>query len=700
MLNVTTRIPLNEKNIKAANLAGLLTEQEQQVIANYVWEGYEQDKNSRRKWEKRTDAALNLAMQVVEGKTFPWAGCANIAFPLVTIAALQFHSRAYPAILPSTEIVQYRVIGDDADGAQTARAKRIGTHMSWQMLEQDSAWEEQHDRLLITIPIVGCAFKKTYYSGAKGHNTSELVLAHDLVLDYYAKSVEACSRKTHLIPLYRNEIYENVKSGLFLDILKETWYQAPAQTVRTVHEAKEDKRTGQTVPQPTDATPFTFLEQHVALDLDGDGYQEPYIATVEIGSRKLVRLVTRVDRMEDITKNAHGEVVTIKATEYFTKYGFIPSPDGSVYDIGFGVLLGPLNETTNSIINQLLDAGTMATTAGGFLGRGAKIRGGSYTFSPLEWKRVDSTGDDLRKNIVPLEVREPSNVLFQLLSLIINYTGRISGATETMVGENPGQNTPAQTTQTMIEQGSKVYSAIFKRIWRAQKEEFKKWYICNAIYMQERQVFGAVGAGQVATRDDYLGDPSRIAPVADPNVTSEAMKMQQATLLVQRASSTPGYNKDLVEKNFLQAMHAPNIDTLYPGVAKTGAPQDVKLQIEQLKQQAHANKLEFEKMKFVLGLQEEMKLNQAKIMELNAKAALEMESAGGVQTGHQIAMFEAAIGAMKVHNDNIHKQIDLMLRGMNNGEGTTDNGGGAVPGVEGPSSDQATPGVPSQEGGA
>jgi chaperonin GroES len=464
-----------------------------------------------------------------------------------------------------------------------------------------------------------------------------------------------------------------------------------------VHQAKEDKRTGEMIPQPTDATPFTFLEQHLLLDLDGDGYQEPYIATVEIGSRKLVRLVTRVERMQDISKNHKGEIITIKATEYFTKYGFIPSPDGSVYDIGFGVLLGPLNESTNSIINQLLDAGTMATTGGGFLGRGAKIRGGSYTFSPLEWKRVDSTGDDLRKNIVPLEVREPSNVLFQLLSLIINYTGRISGATETMVGENPGQNTPAQTTQTMIEQGSKVYSAIFKRVWRSMKEEFKKWYILNAIYMPERQVYGAVGNGQIATRDDYLGDPSQIAPVADPNITSEVMRMQQATMLVQRASATPGYNRDLVERNFLQAMHAPNIDNLYPGVQKTGAPQDVKLQIEQMKQKAHAAKLEFEKMKFILGLQEEMKMNQAKIIELNAKAALEMESAGGVKTGHQIAMFEAAIGAMKVHNENVHKQIELMLKGTENGDNGTDTGGGAVPSLAGTPNNQETPNVSGEE---
>jgi chaperonin GroES len=698
MLKLDGKIPLTEKNILAPNLTHLLSEADLDSLGEHIWEGYNQDKGSRIKWEKRTEAALNLAMQIVEGKSFPWAGCANVAFPLVTIAALQFHSRAYPAILPSPDVVQYRVVGEDPDGSATARATRVGTHMSWQLLEEDTAWEEQHDRLLITIPIVGCAFKKTYFASSKGHPTSELVLAHDLVLDYFAKSVEACARKTHIIPLYRNEVYENVKNGLFRDILQDDWYQAPARTLHDVHEAKENKRTGMNQPQATDATPFTFLEQHCSLDLDQDGYQEPYIATIELATHKIVRLVLRVDRMSDITRDIHKDVVTIRATEYFTKYGFIPSPDGSVYDIGFGVLLGPLNEATNSIVNQLLDAGTMSNAGGGFLGRGAKIRGGAYTFSPLEWKRVDSTGDDLRKNIVPLETKEPSMVLFQLLSLLINYTGRISGSTETMVGENPGQNTPAQTTQTMVEQGSKVYAAIFKRVWRSMKEEYKKWYICNAIHMPIRQAYGSVGSGLVATRDDYMGDPSRIAPVADPNITSDSMLMQQASLVADRASRVLGYNKDLVETNFLRAMKVSNIAAIYPGTKGMTPPKDPKVQIEEMKQQVHMARLQFEKMSFIMTLQEEMKMNQAKIMELNAKAALEMESAGGIKTGHQIAAFEAAIGAMRAHNENLHKHIELTLKGMENESARQNDSGGAVQGMAGTPSDQTAPGLPSPTG--
>jgi len=682
MLNLDTKLKLDQAMIDAPNLATLFTKEEQDRIGSYIWDGYNQDKYSRNKWEKRTEAALNLALQVVEGKNFPWAGCANIAFPLVTIAALQFHSRAYPAIISSTSLVQYRVYGEDVNGEETARAERIGKHMSWQLLEESDSWEEQHDRLLVSVPIVGCAFKKTYYNQK---NQSELVLAHDLVMDYYAKSVENCTRKTHIIPFYRNEIYTNVKLGIFTDILNDTWYTQHAIPLATVHSKKEDKRTGEAAPPSSEHTPFTMLEQHCWLDLDGDGYSEPYIATIEASSKKLVRLTSRIASLRSIEKTRNGEVISITAIEFFTKYGFIPSADGSVYDIGFGVLLGPLNETTNSLINQLLDAGTMATTAGGFLGKGAKFRGGAMTFSPLEWKRVDAQGDDLRKNIVPLPVREPSNVLFQLLSLIINYTGRVAGTTDTTVGENPGQNTPASSMQTMVEQGSKVYSAIFKRLWRSQKEEYKKWFLLNGVHLAAEQVYG--GKGDSIRREDYLVDPSGVAPVADPHVTSDIMRIQQAITVADRARQIPGYNPEVTERQLLHALKVPNVANVYPGPSKVPQGKDPKMAIEELRAHIEMSKLEQQKMEFIASLHDQMQLTQAKILELTAKATLEMEQAGGVKTGHEIAQFDAAIGAMRTHYDILHKHVELMLQGRENGQDIGNNGG-RLPPVAGTPSDQ------------
>ena len=586
---------------------------------------------------------------------------------------MQFHSRAYPTILNGPEIVKYRVNGADPEGKEKARALRVGQHMSYQLLEEDQSWEEQHDRLLINIPIVGCAFKKTYHSGMKGHNVSDLVLAQDFVLDYYAKSVEDCARKTHMIPMYRNELHEKIMTGVYRDVREESWYTTDAVPVTDTNTARWNQRHGEDIPQSDDSTPYTMLEQHLLLDLDQDGYKEPYICTIEANSKAVLRLVSRIDTMDDVTKNMHGEIISIKSAEYFTKYGFIPSPDGGIYDIGFGVLLGPLNESVNSIMNQLIDAGTMSNSAGGFLGRGAKIRGGTYTFAPLEWKRVDSTGDDLKKSIFPLPVREPSQVLFQLLGLLINYTQRISGSTDTLAGENPGQNTPATTTNAMIEQGLKIYNAIYKRVWRSMKEEFKKLYMLNRVFLPMTTSFGE--AESKILREDYLGDPNRISPVADPSITSESQRLQQALAVKQAAATTPGYNPVEVEKNYLRALHVDAWETMYPGPQQLPPPKNPKVQIEEIKAQTKQMSMQADMQKFVANLMEQRRLNSAKILQLEAQAAKLVAEAGGVQTGHEIAAFEAAIGALKANDDSLRGGIELMMKQMESSNEATNGTG-------------------------
>lgn len=673
MMEFQNTLKIDKKTIESPNLAGHFNEDELKALGNHVWEGYSRDKQSRQKWEKRTQAAMDLAMQIQKEKNFPWPGCSNVAFPLITIATMQFHSRAYPTILNGPEIVKYRVNGADPEGKEKARALRVGQHMSYQLLEEDHSWEEQHDRLLINIPIVGCAFKKTYHSGMKRHNVSELVLAQDFVLDYYAKSVEDCARKTHVIPMYRNEMHEKIMTGVFADVREESWYNTDAVPITDTNTYRKDQRLGENPPQGDDSTPYTTLEQHLLLDLDKDGYKEPYICTIEANSKTVLRLVSRIDTMDDVTKNMKGEIVSITAAEYFTKYGFIPSPDGGIYDIGFGVLLGPLNESVNSIINQLIDAGTMSNSAGGFLGRGAKIRGGTYTFAPLEWKRVDSTGDDLKKSIFPLPVREPSQVLFQLLSLLINYTQRISGSTDTLAGENPGQNTPATTTNAMIEQGLKIYNAIYKRVWRSMKEEFRKLYMLNRVFLPMVTSFGE--AESKVLREDYLGDPNRISPVADPSITSESQRLQQAMAIKQAAASTPGYNPVEVERNYLRALHVDAWETMYPGPQQLPPPKNPKVQIEEIKAQTKQMSMQADMQKFVANLMEQRRLNSAKILQLEAQAAKLVAEAGGVETGHEIAAFEAAIGALKTHDDSLRGGIELMMKQMES-ENEATNGTG------------------------
>jgi len=657
------------------NIAEMFSVEDRQSIANHVFQGFDQDKQSRSQWLRRNEAAMDLALQIVREKTSPWPGCANVAFPLITIGALQFHSRAYSSLIQTPQNVKCQVPGLDPQGLLSEVADRVGRYMSYQTLVEDESWEEQHDRLLLVVPIVGCAFIKTRRSEQK--NVSELILPRDLVIDYYAKSVEECNRKTQILTLYKNQVYERVVSGLFCDILNESWFRNPI--VEDANQNEQNRTGTRPVNLQNESNPITLLEQHCWLDLDGDGYSEPYIATIEYSSKCLVRLVARWNHPEDVERTLSGKVLKIHAEEFYTKYPFIPSPDGSIYDLGFGTLLGPLNESVNSLVNILIDSGSLNVSAGGFLGSGTKIRGGQTNFSMFGWKTVDSPGDDLRKNIVPFPVREPSQVLFSLLQLLINFTQRIPGTTDTMVGENPGQNTPKSNMDTMVEQGMKVYNAIYKRLWRSMKAEFKKLYILNARFSPAQFMFGT----EMMQRSDFLNDPSQISPMADPYAVSDTLRIQKASAISQRAMGVPGYNRDLAEKEFLRSMGVQNIDALYPGPQQTGPLPNPKVMIEQIKAQTRLEAVKIRQQEFVLKQYEQIRVNNANILKMEAQAKQLLAQAESTVNQDIMDAINTLVQTTQAHNEEMRKNIEQLTLGMENeSRGTS--------GVETPPSNQGS----------
>lgn len=658
-----------DKLISSPNIAEMMDDDQLVAIGERVVREYEMDKQSREQWEKKMEDSMKLALQVVESKSFPWPNAANVKFPLITIAALQFHARAYPALIQGKNLVKMRVTGEDSAGIKQARALRIQEHMSYQLLEQDEAWEDQMDKVLITTPIIGCSFKKSYWSPRDKCNISEMVLARDLVVDYWTKSLDTANRITHVLYLNKNDIHERTVRGLYRDIpLDRAQAKDPNPT--------RDKAQGISPANDDPDTPYEILEQHRYMDLDGDGYAEPYVVTVQKDSRKVLRIVANYFKSSIERKG--NRIVFIKPEQYFTKYSFIPSPDGGFYDLGFGVLLGPLNESINTIINQLIDAGTMAVTAGGFLGRGLKIRGGNQSFAPLEWKHVETTGDDIRKNVFPLPVREPSQVMYTLLNLLVNYGERIGSATEIMVGENPGQNTPAETSRNMVEQGMKIFTGIFKRVHRSLKQEFKKIYRLNQLYLPPETMFGDVKVLQ----EDYNGNPADISPASDPNVVSDSQRLMQATAILNAAkgagTSGGGFNLYEVHRRYLEALKVENIDKILPDPQGPNAmppKQNPLLQVEQIKAEAKINveqikaqvkqaDMELKGKLAAMKLMEEAEHKQAQIMKLQAEATKILAEAEGIDTGQQIAVINAQIGAEKAHRDSLFRAAEMMLEAM------------------------------------
>lgn len=689
MKEIKTKIKFDSETIDSANLCNLFDSEDLQTIGNLVWDGFVKDKQSRGKWEERMNAAMDLAMQIQSAKNFPWPNCSNIIFPLVSIAALQFSTRSYSNLIQGTEVVKFRLVGGDNSPQLAQQARLIGSHMSWQVLEEDEGWEEQHDRLFINVAIVGCNFIKTRYSPIERHNVSELVMAKDLVLDYFAKSVESCRRKTQIIQLDRNAIWSRCKQvdskGTTVyrkEILDEAWFKSDAMhfAVPDNNQTEHDARVGLAFVQGDQDTPFEGLEQHRWLDLDGDGYAEPYIVTIEASSKTVLRIVARVERDEDVERDSDGGIISIKPMEYFTKYGFIPAPDGGIYDMGFGVLLGPLNETVNTAINQIFDAGTANMLGGGFAASGAKLKSGVYTRTPGEWKIVKGASEDIRKALISFPEIPISNVLFQLLSLIIQYSDRLAGTVGPTTGENPGQNTPAQTYQGMIEQGTQIYRSIFKRIWRSMKEEFSKLHQLNARFLPERQRFGS--KNQYVTREMYKTDSRQVVPVANPSLVSDQQRIMQAGEIRKGAYSVPGYNVEEVERKWLRALGADDIDQIYPGgysdFAKKHPLPNPKLQAEQAKLESKAAELKYKQWETITNLRSQQSKLQAEIDLLQSEAAKNISAIGGDKAAHQLATFDTVMTHLKDMMKMLGERADSMQKAAQQDEGEeneADSGG-------------------------
>jgi chaperonin GroES len=568
-------------------------------LASRVKSDYDIDDNSRSDWKTKYRKWLDFALQIAEQKTYPWPQASNVIYPLMTSAAIQFHARAYPAIIRDRNVVKGTTIGPDdgvpnplfvppippgmmppgqmppvppglaapgvpgggvgpqplpmvgpgapppgmvgpgmgapqpqqapfvpghEPGAKQLRAEKIGRHMSWQLLNEQEEWEPQTDSLLITLPIVGTMFRKTYYDPSQRRNVSETVDAMALCVNYYAKSFETAPRHTELIRLYPDEIETMVRSGLFLDHDDEG-----AEAYGHDSGVSPDDRQDPNSQQDEDAA-VTFLEQHRRWDLDGDGYPEPYIVTVARDNGKLARIRVGFE-MDGVHWNKDGQVRKIDKVAIYTKYGFIPSPDSKVYDLGFGHLLFPINEAVNTTLNQMFDAGHLQIVGGGFIGSGLSVNTGALRFQMGEYKPVNTIGGNIRDNVFPLPFPGPNAILMQLLTFLVEAGERVASVKDVMVGDMPGDNTSGITTLAVIEQGLKVFSAIYKRVHRSLGYEFRKLYRLNRIYGPTIARYQDGSDWKEVARDDYEKGAG-VEPISDPQMVTDMQRLGRAQFML------------------------------------------------------------------------------------------------------------------------------------------------------------------------
>lgn len=565
------------------DLTSQLTPQQIATIGADVVHDYDADLAAREPWARKVRAALKSASQEIDPveKTFPFPSASNIDYPLLTMAALQFHARCYPAVVKGDEAVYMKVLGQQpqtpAEAAMMAqqqpqdpqqammvqaaqsvvaqyaelsqryaakqrRAARVKSFMNYCIFYQMEDWEADTDALLLQLPIVGCAFRKVWWDADARKHCSAMVHALRLVVPIDAKSLDTTPRITEEVPeVYPYQIRERQRSGLYRDV--------------SLPPIGDDAEKGR-----------LLLEQHRLIDLDGDGVEEPYIVTVDHHSREVLSVQSNFAATD--VKVRDGRVVGIRRGKYFVKYSFIPHPEGKFYDIGFGHLLDPMSSIINTAINQINDAATAANAGGGFIFGGLRLQGAGktskLTFQPGEYKMVGGPAAAAKDAIWERTSPGPSPVTFQVLDLMLGAARELASIKDVVTGDAPA-TAPVGTVLALIEQGLQVFNATYKRVYRALKEEFALLFECMGRYADEE-----TNAEYV----EYLDDPEAdfaadfdprgadIRPVSDPQAVTRMQKIAKSQVLL--GFTGKGLNDREIYRRAFEAMDIDDIDALLP----------------------------------------------------------------------------------------------------------------------------------------
>jgi len=545
------------------NLLNKISDDDVKTIGSECVFNFKADIASRSAWMKRASNWLKLFSGHRDPKTFPWPLCSNIHVPLLSTACLQFQARAYEALIPNKEVAKCW----STDGKSIDSAKRAARYLNYQLLDEMEEWEEDMDLLQLLLPIYGSSVKKTYYDSSKKRIVS-LTLSHDsFVAPYGVKRLEDAPRKTHFFYLYPNEIKRKVKAGIYISGADEleTGRPVSAQSLEPEFKEQSDKITGQTEASGLAVYPRLFIEQHVELDLDNTGRLIPCVVTVDVDTEMIVSITKRT--YLDLTDGEEKEF------EYFTSYGFIPNPE-SWMSYGFGHFIEGLNESANTIMNQLIDGGTLANISGktGLISKRAGVKKHKMEIALGQFNEIDMTGDDIRKAMYIYEFKEPSQALFSLLGFVQQFSKEISTVSDTLMGKLPPSDTTATTMLAVMEQGMKVFSAIHKREHRSLKKELKKIFILNSLFLNEGKYFTVQDStspemrGYTIGRTDFLNYID-VKPASDPNITSRAEKLIKARSTYELATQNPLIVNNTealyeVTKDLLVANEVQNIDRI------------------------------------------------------------------------------------------------------------------------------------------
>lgn len=625
----------------SVNVAAELSEEELLKIGNRVLVGYREDLKSMEEWLSDVKKIEELAELKCIKKTTPLLNSANVKLPMIIKAVYEFSSSTYPEIFKDNKLVKAAIIGkDDKDNTKAMMARRVADFMNYQLLFEHQEWELECDRLLNLVALIGFICKKTYYDPIRQMNKSEMCDYKELIVHQNTKSLADASRITHEIHLKLNDLIEAKNKEV---------NSASVFLPKAVDEIAELHKNDE-IDKDIDV-----LEQHCKLDLDKDGYAEPYIVTVNKVDGKVLRIVARFTK--DGICRENGKVCYITPIRCFVDYHFLVSPKGKFQSVGFGFLLLHLNESCNSVLNQLLDAGQLANMQGGYRDARCKmIESGIRGFVSGEWKEVKvMTGASLKEGMMPIQYKEPSNVLHQLLGMLIEVARDLTASAQINNGTQSSENAKTGATIALQQAGKKIFNSITKRIYRSLNEEFKQLFVLNSLYL-DPVTYRDIEADTLAVKNtDFDIKKIKVLPVADPNLASDGQRIMEAQFM-QAMYDKPGIDGVATTKAILTRSQIPDIMDIMvdPKAKQPPNPQMLELQA---KMEEAGQKLNIEGRK--LDLQEKQQLIDAHKAEgiialQEAQTMLAVEQAKAISVTHQFK-------DLQMQFDIISKKVDAQL---------------------------------------
>ena len=522
-----------------ANLVESMEESDIQKITNELLEGFDRDKQSREEYDEIAEDGIGLLGLQYDDSAGSFPGSSGVTHPVLAQAVVRFQAKAYKELFPTEGPVRTVIMGTQTQ-EKLDQSNRVRQFLNWQTQTQMPEYGPQLDKMLFHVALYGTSFKKTYFNPALQRPVTEFIKAQDFYVDYYASDLETAERYTHKYIISKNEIKKMQLAGVFQDIDIDADYNIE----QTGADELSDETVGSSKPGNNDDY-VSILEMHVNIDLPGfedpDGIQLPYI----------VHLTEDGDVLA-IRRNYDEEDVMRKKKMYFTHYTMIPGL--GFYGYGYIHLIGGLTKTATSSMRQLIDAGTFANLPGGFKAHGLRVLAPDEPIAPGEFREVNAPAGDLGKSLQILPFKEPSSTLFNLMDYASKLASQFADSTDNVV-ENATNYGPVGTTMALLEQSSKLFNAVHKRLHAAQTKDLRILTRLDYEYLPDLYPYEVAGGAQQIFKKDFNLKSIDVIPVSDPNMPTEAHRIAKINAIMSIAQQNPAaYNMEQIGMELFSAM--------------------------------------------------------------------------------------------------------------------------------------------------